>query len=190
MRKIVMALLVLCIGGQIFAQNQKVLFTAKLNKKEVPEVILKAVDRDFSNLTAIEYLSVPESFVVPSSLDVKDVKFNEYDSFIVTFAGKTAKIMATYDKDGKLVSSVDRYETRNAPNSIYYSIDKLFPEWVIKDGYKKMSTYETSGKVKNEFYKLTIENGSKVRKVYLNKDGKFLNSLGNTKKQITIVSRL
>lgn len=180
MKKIVMVLFVLSIVGQNYAQ-ETVLFTAKLKKNEVPKVILNAVDRDFANLTAVEFLSVPESFVVPSSIDIHKYKDSGYDSYIVTFAGKTEKIMATYNKDGKLMSTVDRYETRNAPNEIYYAIDKLFPEWVVRDGYKKMSIFDINGKEKNQYYKLTLENDKKIRKVYLNKHGQLVNSFGKLK---------
>lgn len=179
-----MALLVLGTVGQINAQDG-VLFIAKLKKNEVPKVILNAVDRDFSNLTAVEYLSVPENLVVPTSLNINKDEDNEYDYYKVTFKGKTEKIMATYNKDGKLVSTVDRFEKKNAPIQIYSTLGRLFPEWDIKEGYKKMSLYDTNGKVKNQFYKLTLENGNKIRKVYLNKDGKLVNSFGKPKKSIS-----
>ena len=175
-----MALLVLGTIGQMYAQ-ETVLFTAKLKKTEVPKTILNAVERDFANLTAVEFLSVPESFVVPASLDVHNYEKSGYDSYMVTFAGKTSKIMATYNKDGRLISTVDRYVSKNAPDEIYFSVSRLFPEWDIKDGYKKMLTYDKDGKVKKYFYKLTLLNGEKVRIIYLNKDGHLVNSMGKLK---------
>lgn len=180
MKKIFIVLLVLGIGGSIYAQ-ETFLFTAKLKKNEVPKVILKAVDRDFINLTTVEFLSVPENFVAPLSLDIDKDENSEYDSYMITFAGKTEKIMATYNKDGKLISTVDRYKTRSAPFQIYSTLGDLYPEWIIKDGYKKMSIYDTNGKVKKQIYKLALENGNRTRKVYLNKDGKLVNSLGKLK---------
>ena len=180
MRKIVMALLVLGTIGQMYAQ-ETVLFTAKLKKTEVPKTIMNAVERDFANLTAVEFLSIPESYVVPASLDVSKYENSGYDSYMVTFAGKTSKIMATYNRNGKLMSTVDRYLTRNAPTEIYSTIDRLFPEWGVKDGYKKMTIYDVNGKEKKNFYKLTLINGEKMRKVYLNNEGRLVNSTGRLK---------
>lgn len=180
MKHKIIGFLMLGMISQTYAQ-QDVLFIAKLKKDEVPKVIKSSVDRDFSELNVIEYVAIPQKYTTPIMANKKIKTIEGHDSYLVTFEGKTEKIMATYNKEGQLISTVDHYKNKTVPRHIYSAVDKLYPEWEILDGYKKMSTYDKAGELNNEYFKLSLKFGEKTRKVYVNNDGNLVNSTGRIK---------
>lgn len=155
--------------------NRELLFIAKVSKEEVPKTINKAIKGDFPNLIVTDIIAVPFDGYAPSNI----TPVEGYDDYTVMFKGKTSKIMATYNKEGKLISTVDHFKDKMAPAVVRNAIANVYPDWVILTGYKKFTSFTKDGSLKGEKFKITIENGDKKRKVFADKAGNI--NKGNVK---------
>ena len=85
-----------------------------------------------------------------------DRKFEAYE---VIFKDSNGKIVATYDENGKILSSLERFKDILLPEKVRNSVHKNFPDWQLhSDTY--LVSYFLDKEVK------------RVYKVQLRKDGK------------------
>lgn len=174
MKNKIIGLLILGVMSQTFAQEE-ILFIAKLKKNEVPKIITKAVKKDFPKLEVVEFLSIPYKNGVMGDVNKNIFLVDGYDSYLVTFKGKTMKTAATYSEKGNLISTVDHYKYKSIPYAIKNKVALAYPDWVILTGYKKMSSYDEMGNISKFHFKISLENGDKKRKIYTNESGEILN---------------
>lgn len=157
---------------QSFAQD--VLFDVKLKKEEVPNVIIESVEEDFPDFIVEEYRPVPLEFIGEDVIVNRNINSNDdYDTYQITFKGKGERLVATYNKDGKLLSTVENGKNIAPPISVDNAVEKAYPEWIItKDNYKIV---HYTGSKKIERYKLVLENSGKKIRVYTDASGNILN---------------
>ncbi|WPP49811.1 nicotinate-nucleotide adenylyltransferase [Catalinimonas niigatensis] len=134
--------------------------------------------------TNYKYLnSVGEEAAVPvkqieekvASFDVKSADFyqDDYDTYFVSFYIPEGKVLASYDKNGKLLRTIERFKDVDVPMAVREAVAKRFPQWSIaKDAYL-VNYHDTKG-VTKKTYKLTLENGSERLKVKMNDTGEFI----------------
>ena len=173
MKKIVIGMMLLGSISVINAQKSDLLFIAKLSKDEVPKNIQRAIKGNFPKLEVTEIIAIPFRGTAPSKIN----PIEGYDDYTVMFKGKTSKIMATYNKDGELLNTVDHYKYKTVSMPIRLTIADAYPDWVILDGYKKFTSYSKEGNIKNEKFKITIENGDKRKKIFADASGNITKGL-------------
>ncbi len=97
---------------------------------------------------------------VASQFDIMESKtYNEkYDAYEVIFKETNGRIIATYDKHGKIISSSERFHDVLLPYKVRRAVFKQYPDWTLqKNSY--LVSYYLNKDVK------------KVYRVLLKKDG-------------------
>jgi hypothetical protein len=166
MKKLLIVLLALGLSPQLFAQIE-----------ELSEVTVLATNYKYLNdVNTEEIASIPvkELERKVSSFDVKEADFyhDDYDEYIVSFYIPHGKILAAYDRDGKILRAAERFEDINLPMAIKEAIVGRFPGWSVTKDVYLVTFYENRGTTKK--YKLKLENGNKTMRVKLDEKGNFL----------------
>jgi len=157
---------------QSYAQDD-VLFEAKLKKEEMPVAIVENVSQDFPGLVVEEFDAVPLDYVEDDVIVDRSIKSNsDYDTYQVKLEGKNQLLIATYNKAGKLISTVEHGKNVMLPVSVEDAVVKAFPGWDITEDHYKMSHYK--GEKKIDRYKLNIKKGKEMKKVYFDANGNIL----------------
>jgi len=171
MKKIILGLFL--IGFAMQSYGQDVLFQAKIKKEKVPEVIIEAIDSDFDGFEAIEFVAIPIEFIEEDVYINNDIETDEdYETYQITLKGKTSRIVAVFDKEGNLLSTVEHLYNVKPSKKVGNAMAKSFPGWAMtKDSYK-MTHF--SGKQKKERYKFIIEKGQDKKVVITDGKGELL----------------
>lgn len=152
------------IGFSAFAQEQ------------LPEVTVKAVRYKYLTAVGQKEAAPPVKILQEraAQYDVKSADFYEeyYDSYFVSFYLPEGQILASYDKDGKLLSTAEKYKDVALPAIVRTAVAERFPNWAISHDVYLVNYYESNNKV-NKVYKLTLENGDMRLKVKMNEKGEF-----------------
>ncbi|MCA0152861.1 nicotinate-nucleotide adenylyltransferase [Winogradskyella vincentii] len=166
MKKLFILLLLLAFSSQVYAQVI-----------ELPEIEISAVN--------YKYLSSVESDDTPMSVkmlqekvamyDLKSSEFykDEYATYNISFYIPEGKILAAYDKDGKLLRTIEKYKDVKLPKTVGEAITKRFPGWTVVSDFYKVN-YHYMNKVTDKLYKVRLENGDKKMKVKINEKGVFM----------------
>ncbi len=139
------------------------------NNSEPGEVELEGVTVSPFNLTYIttvkensmpEYVYELESKAARYDIRESEVYDVDIEVYEVMFSQNNGSIMATYDKNGRILDSFEKFTDVTLPFNVRNKIFEKYPGWVIhKDAYL-VSYYRNEGVV------------NKVCKVQLRKDGK------------------
>lgn len=166
MKKLIIGLFVLGLTTQVFAQDPEIL----------PEVVIIATNYKYLTQANQEEASTPVKMLRKkvATYDIKEQDFYEddYDTYSVSFFIPQGKIVAAYDKDGKVIRTIEKFKNVVLPTDVTKAVAKRFPGWSIsKDVY--LIDYK-EGKGTDKKYKLTLENGDQRIKVKSDVDGNFI----------------
>lgn len=170
MKKLIFGLLVFGFAIQSFAQVE----TEKLS-----EVVISATNYKYLNQIGLSNASIPvevlESHV--ASFDLKDADFysDEYDLYEVSFYIPDGYILASYDKDGTILRTAERFKNVALPRPVIESVAKMYPGWTFaKDTYLvKYHDNNDGGKITKK-YKIILKKGDERKKVVTDEYGDFL----------------
>ena len=109
-----------------------------------------------------------------AAFDVKNSEYyeDEYDTYFISFYIPQGKILAAYDKDGKLLRTAEKFRNVALPTAVTQSVTKRFPQWAISKNVYLVSYYRAEGTKKE--YKLLLANGNKRIRVKTNENGEFM----------------
>jgi len=168
MKKLLLGLLVLGFTAQLHAQV--------VNDGMLPEVEVRATNYKYlnsiDNTEAAVSVQLLEDMV--AKFDVRSSEFYEdgSDFYRVYFYIPEGKIVAAYDRDGKILYTIEKFTNVALPNDVATSIAERFPGWSIaKDVYKV--NYDVKLGAQKQ-YKIVLENGKKTIRVKVDEDGSFL----------------
>ncbi len=165
MRKLIVGLII--IGFAIQAQAQV---------EELSEVVVSATNYKYLTQVGLENASIPVSELEykVANFDLKSADFYSEDneSYVVSFFIPQGKVLASYDDEGNIIRTVERFKNVKLPREVIESVAKRYPNWTFaKDTY--LVNYYESGKV-SQRYKITLENGDQRIKVKTDIKGNFL----------------
>ena len=168
MKKFIICILIFGFTSQGFSQITKT--------EQLSEVVIVATNYKYLNQVGQEEVAIPVKNLQRkvASYDIKylDIYSDEYDYYSVSFYIPEGKILAAYDKDGKILRTIEKYQDVGLPKSVVNGVVRRFPGWTIgKEAY--LITYHHQKGVEKK-YKLTLENGDKRLKVKLDINGNFL----------------
>ena len=82
--------------------------------------------------------------------------------------------MATYDKNGKLLRTAERFKNVALPSAVRNAVFSRYPEWnIYKDIYTVNYYHEKSSNSK-KVYKLLLEKGDERMRVKTTENGDFV----------------
>jgi hypothetical protein len=167
MKKIVIGLFVLGLTSHIYAQDPVL-------TEQLPEVVV-VHNYKYLNSAKTEEVAIPveQLQLKVSDFNVKDLDIysDENELYDVYFIIPEGKVLASYNNDGDLLRTIERYKNIDLPTSIKLSIAERFPNWSISKNLYLVNYFE-SGTMK-KLYKLTLKNGDQRIKVKLNENGVF-----------------
>ncbi|NHF59614.1 nicotinate-nucleotide adenylyltransferase [Flavobacteriaceae bacterium TP-CH-4] len=169
MKKVLLGLLAIGLTTQAFSQIVKT--------EELSEVTVYATNYKYLNdVNTGEVASLPVQMLERkvASFDVKDSDYyqDDWDLYRINFYIPQGKILAAYDRDGKLVRTAERFENINLPDAVKKSVLERFPGWTITKDVYLVNYHDKKGVSKK--YKLKLENGDKVVRVKLDEQGNFM----------------
>ncbi len=152
-------------------------YSQVVKTEELSEVIVYATNYKYlSNVNSQEVTSIPvtalERKVAAYDIKNSDIYMDEYDYYTVTFYIPEGKILAAYDKDGKIIRTAEKFKDINLPVTVKEAVLERFPEWTITKDIYLVTYHEDKGI--NKKYKLKLVNGDKVLRVKLDAGGNFL----------------
>ena len=169
------AILSAVLIGLAFQSNaQDMLFRAKLQVKEVPELVVTALEEDFPNYSIIEYNAIPVEYVEGDVYINPNIDSNaDYDTFQIVMKEKGKELTATYDRNGELIKITEHFKNVPLPYSVSKSIAKEYPNWKFeKDSYDMVQIGNDKAKKR---YRVVLENHGKKIHVHTSAKGKILN---------------
>jgi hypothetical protein len=142
----------------------------------LPEVTVMA--RNYKYLRSSDAKNAPTPVNLlerkAAAYDVRNSDFyeDEYDTYSITFYLPEGYVLGVYDKDGKLLSTAEKFKNITVPVPVRNAVATRYPNWSItRDVYRVNYEDETGAKM---VYKLLLENGKKRLKVKTNEKGEFL----------------
>ena len=165
MKKSILIILLLALSNQVYSQII-----------ELPEVTITAVNYKYLNAVDSETNSLTVQMLEEkvAMFDLKSSEYynDEYDTHYISFYIPDGKILAAYDKNGKLIRTIEKFKNVKLPEIVQLAIAKRFPNWSITTDVYKVSFHKDNDVAKKQ-YKVRLENGNKTMKVKLDDDGNF-----------------
>jgi hypothetical protein len=166
MKNLFLFLLVCVLSTPLFAQ------IVELETVEVSPVkykyIYEVVDDDIDQ-------SVKDLQIKLGEFDVtkEDYYNDEHEGYSVSFFIPEGYAVASYDKNGKLIKTIERYKNVKLPLSINQALVQRYPNWTLDKDIYKVNYSEEKWESKKT-YKLKLTNGEKVMRIKMDDEGNFL----------------
>jgi hypothetical protein len=111
-----------------------------------------------------------------ANFDLKKSEYYEedFDEYFIAFYIPQGEILATYDRDGKIIRTAERFKNVALPTDVRKSVNTRFPNWAIAKDFYLVSYYAEAKTPTKKTYKLILENGSKRMRVKTNEKGEFI----------------
>ena len=168
MKKLLIILFVFGITGHVFAQDPV---------EKLSEVIIVAKNYKYLNKIDNSEAAIPVKMLERkvASYDIKSSEYydDEHDYYTISFFIPDGKIVAVYDKDGKILQTIEKFKNVALPKTVATAIAKRFPNWTVAKDVYLLNFSDKTGNAKKR-YKITLENGNKRLKVKTDADGNFL----------------
>ena len=163
----------LLIGLLVFGLAAQSMFSQDINLSEV------SLSANYKYLDAINSEDLPvqvrllEEKVAYYNLKGSDFYDDEYASYRVSFYIPEGIIVASYDEDGKILRTVERFKNVQLPRSVIESVAQNYPNWtVVQDWYK--ANYTDRWGIIFKQYKFKLKKENKTKTVTFNGNDEFL----------------
>nr|WP_321230228.1 nicotinate-nucleotide adenylyltransferase [uncultured Psychroserpens sp.] len=166
MKNLFLFLLVCGLTTPVFAQIivLDTIVIRPIKYKYIFEVVDKDIDQSVENL---------QMMLGKFDITKEECYEDEYESYKLSFYIPKGYAVATYDKDGNLLRTIERYKNVKLPLAVSKALVERFPNWTVdKDIYKVR--YSESNWESKKTYKLKLTNGKKTIRVKTDEDGNFL----------------
>lgn len=166
MKNLFLFLLICVLTTPIFAQiiELETVVISPIKYKYIYEVVDDDIDQSIKDLQ-----------MKLGEFDVTKEEYysDEYDSYNVSFYIPKGYAVATYDKDGNLLRTIERYKNVKLPRAVNKALTKQYPNWIVDKDIYKVSYSEPKWESRKT-YKLKLSNGDKIIRVKMDGDGNFL----------------
>lgn len=143
---------------------------------ELPEIEIVAVNYKYLDAAGDEDVAEPVKLLQreAAAFDLKNSEYyqDEYDTYFISFFIPEGKILASYDRDGKLLRTAEKFKNIALPRAVTETIAERFPNWTIAEDVYLVNYHEAKGASKR--YKILLENGDKRMRVKTDEKGNFL----------------
>jgi hypothetical protein len=168
MKKLLLGLLALGLTTQFYAQV--------INDGMLPEVEVRATNYKYLNSVDNSEAAVSVKLLedMVAKYDIKSFELYEdgSDFYRIYFYIPDGMIVAAYDRDGKILYTIEKFKDIALPYSVSSSVAERFPGWnIAKDVYK---VSYTADKATKKSYKLVLKNGKKTIRIKVDEDGVIL----------------
>lgn len=166
MKKILLGLFVFGLTIQSFAQVI-----------ELPEVEIVAVNYKYLNDVREPDAAQPVKQLQRevAVFDLKNSEYyeDEYDDYFISFYIPQGKILASYDKEGNVLRTVEKYKNIALPKVVSEAIVKNYSGWKIAENAYLVNYHDRKGVTKKE-YKILLEKDNRRMRVKTDENGNIL----------------
>lgn len=168
MKKLVLGLLALGLTTQFYAQV--------ISDGVLPEVEVHATNYKYLNSVDNSEVAVSVQLLqnIVAKFDIKSSEnYVEGDyTYRVQFYIPDGKIFADYDRNGKILYTIEKFKNVALQDDVASSVAERFPGWEIATDVYLVKYSAKSGAHKQ--YKIVLENGKKTIRVKVDEEGVFL----------------
>lgn len=168
MKSILLGLICLGLTNLGFSQT-------KVNVEQVKLAEVTVTPFNYTYLNHVGNENTPERVKnlqkIVSKFDIKesDVFDAKMDAFEVIFEQSDDKIIATYDNDGNIIKSYERFNNVLLPDPIRKAIYKSYPEWSLHSDSYLVNYFE--GKDAKKYYKVQLRKDKKRKSLKIDANG-------------------
>lgn len=145
--------------------------------EELREVELVAVNYKYLDATTNDEVAVPVKLLQEkvAKYDVRSSDFyqDDYELYEVNFFIPQGTVLAAYDKDGKLLKTVERYKNVGLPSAVMKAVKEKYPNFTISKDIYLVNYHDEKGIEKRYKLKLEDPDNNRVR-VKVDEKGNFL----------------
>jgi len=167
MKNLVICLILMGLATVGFAQEKI---------EELDEIVLTGVNYKYIDALGNADVALPVKRLETkaATFDVKSLDIYEdgYDTYNVSFKIPQGSILAEYDDEGEIISTVERFNDIRLPLAVSNAIVEKYPGWMIT-GDIYLVTYKRNKNIK-KVYKLFLEKEGNIRRVKTDEDGNFI----------------
>ena len=170
MKKIIFGLVILGLTIQTYGQ---------IKTEELSEVVISATNYKYLNKVGLENASLPVAMLQQkvAGFNIKDADFytDEYDTYEVTFYIPEGYVLASYDGQGNILRTAERYKDVALPKKVIESVARTYPGWAFAKDTYLVNYYDKglAGKITKR-YKIVLKNGDERIRVKCDEEGNFL----------------
>ena len=164
MKKLVLGLLIFGLTTQLYSQ------VIELSEVEI-SVNYKYLDAVDSDITA-KPVKLLEENALNFETNKDDLYDDEYDNYKVSFHIPDGKVVAAYDKDGKILRTIEKYKNVRLPLEVLQAVATRFPNWAVVENVYLVNYHCDKGITKQ--YKIKIKNEDKVVSIKTDEKGNFI----------------
>jgi hypothetical protein len=164
MKKFVIGLLIMGLTSPMFSQ------VVRLSDVEITAVnykYLNTVDTEDTDAT----VKMLQEKVAMYDLKNSELYSDDYYNYEVIFYIPDGRIVAAYDKDGKIIRTIEKFENVKLPKAVRESVFTRYPGWVLTKDIYRVTYHEDKAK---KVYKVILKNGDKTIRVKTDENGDFL----------------
>ncbi len=147
-------------------------------QKVLPEITITAPNYKYLDAVSPEEAAPPVNMVeqYAATYDIKGAEFyeDEYDNYVVSFFIPEGKILAAYNKEGKLLRTAEKFKNVAVPMEILQEVTKKFPKWSVSKDVYRVNYYDEKGHATQKLYKLLLQDGNKKMRIKVNDKGEIL----------------
>lgn len=166
MKKIILGLFVFGLTIQSFAQII-----------ELPEVEIVAVNYKYLDNVRESDAAQPVKLLQRevAAFDLKNSEYYEdqYEDYFISFYIPQGKILAAYDKDGKVVRTVEKFKNIALPTAVAESVVKNYAGWAIAENAYLVNYHDKKGVTRKE-YKILLEKDNRRMRIKTDENGNIL----------------
>lgn len=172
MKKLILALALMCVTLGVMAQQQKLTIT-KVKKGEEPKAVMDAIQRDFPKAVSKDLSFLPARLYGEEwNIELEGDQLDEVKYYQISIKDENTDYTAVYNGNGKLLSSKQIIEDEPLPPAVSESIKK-FKGWHID---KTFEIIRYNGKKVSDIYRVKIQKGAEHKFIYLDANGNIIDS--------------
>jgi len=165
MKKTFLSLLIIGLTTHVYSQITALPETViSINYKYINAV------NDQSSSQQVQML---EKEVALYDLKSSELYQDDYDTYYVSFYIPEGKIVAAYNKDGKIIRTIEKFKNTKLPIDVINSVTKRFPGWDLTKDVYEVKYHNKKGITKQQ-YKITLKNGEETLKVKIDPEGNYM----------------
>lgn len=166
MKKIVISCFII---GLVFQTNSQTI--------ELPETLI-SLNYDYLETKDSDNMPQRVKRLQDEVLNYKNVELSklyddEYETYKVSFYVPEGRIIAAYDKNGKIIRTIEKYDNVRLPLEVLQAISLRFPNWSIVNDVYFINYHSERDSLKHE-YKIKLKNEDKIISIKTDEKGVFL----------------
>jgi hypothetical protein len=151
-------------------------FSQTVNDGMLPEIEIHFANYKYLNSVENAEMDLPvkllERKVANFDITSLDLYQEDYEYYNVSFYIPNGQIVASYDKDGNLTETIEKFVNIDPPESVLNTVRKRYPGWLIYKDVYKVRYHKDKGSVQK--FKLILENGGKHIRVSFDENGEII----------------